>query len=72
MPRKAIISSSDSQNPVNVSPRRERRLTLTPLGYQAVKWIKQQEAKESDDEFAFFCCGCLRVLAKCRCSLDGR
>lgn len=70
MQRKTTRVISDSQ--VLPSPRRERQYTLTPLGRHAVKWIKQQEAKESDDEFAFFCCGCLRVLANCSCPIDER
>lgn len=72
MSRKSTRVISDSQNPVTISPRRERRLTLTPLGFQAVKWIKQQDAKAADDEFAFFCCGCLRPLANCSCPIEER
>lgn len=70
MRTKATYTASDSENPVEISPRKERKFHLTPLGHQAVKWIKQQEAKAANDEFAFFCCGCLRVLSSCSCPMQ--
>lgn len=63
----AISSDSDSQNP----PRRHntRQFTLTPLGFQACKWIEEQEQlPDDDDQFAFFCEDCLRPLSMCSCA----
>lgn len=64
------MMSSDSLNPVAPLPsRRKRTLTLTLTGYQAAKLIT---ADLQDDEFAFFCPGCLRVLSMCSCPIDER
>jgi len=71
MPRKAIMQASDSQNQaVKVTPRNERIYALTPLGHQAVAWLKEHDP--TDDEFAFFCPGCLRPLSMCSCPMDKR
>jgi hypothetical protein len=71
MARKAIRSASDSQNPsVVIRPRSQRLFQLTPLGHQAVKWLKAQGPL--DDEYAFVCPGCLRPLANCSCPIDER
>jgi hypothetical protein len=71
MPSKATTTiNSDSENPVEVSPRNERIYTLTPLGRAACRWIERQE--KADEEFAYFCPGCLRVLASCSCLIDER
>ena len=70
MPRKAITQSSDSQNQVKVSPRSERIYNLTPLGHKAVAWLKEHDP--TDEEFAFFCPGCLRPLSMCSCPVDER
>lgn len=67
---KAIMQASDSQNQVALpAPRREGTLTLTLTGYQAAKLV---DADPQDDEFAFFCPGCLRVLSMCSCPIDER
>lgn len=71
MPRKAIMQASDSQNQaVNVHPRNERIYNLTPLGHKAVAWLKEHDP--TDEEFAFFCPGCLRPLSMCSCPIDER
>jgi len=71
MPSNAMITSSDSQNPAESlpSPRREGSLTLTVTGYQAAKLLN---GDPDDDEFAFFCPGCLRVLSMCSCPIEDR
>jgi hypothetical protein len=71
MPTKAMILASDSQNQaVKTTPRNERLYSLTPLGHQAVAWLKVHDP--TDEEFAFFCPGCLRPLSKCSCPIDER
>lgn len=71
MASKAMTPPSDSQNPpVKTTPRLERLYNLTPLGHQAVKWLKEHDP--TDEEFTFFCPGCLRPLASCSCPIDER
>lgn len=70
MPTKAMNFVPDSQNQSTLpAPRRQGSLTLTLTGYQAVKLLN---ADPDDDEFAYFCPGCLRVLASCSCPIDER
>jgi hypothetical protein len=70
MPTKAMILSSNSQNSDAVPPpRQEGRLTLTLTGYQAGKLLN---ADPNDDQFAYFCPGCLRPLSMCSCPIDER
>lgn len=71
MPRKAIMQPSDSLNQAVLPlPRREGSLTLTLTGYQAAKLLNG--TPDEDDEFAFFCPGCLRPLSMCSCPIDER
>lgn len=72
MARKAIRSASDSQNPVEPLPsprRRDGSLTFTVTGWQAGKLLNSDP---NDDEWAFFCPGCLRVLSVCSCPVEDR
>jgi hypothetical protein len=70
MPRKAITQTSDSLNQaVMIEPPKQRKYTLTVTGWQAGKLLN---ASKPDDEFAYFCPGCLRVLASCSCPIDER
>lgn len=65
MPSNAIITSSDSQDPVDTvvyGPDDRPALVLTALAYEAL---------EEDDEFAFACPGCLRPLLYCSCAMSG-
>lgn len=70
MASKAMTLASDSSNPPALpAPRVEGSLTLTLSGWQAAKLV---DADPDDDEYAFFCPGCLRVLAMCSCPIDER
>jgi len=47
MARKAMTQSSDSQNPpaLNIPPRKERKFTLTKLGFEACRYFDEQDSK---------------------------
>lgn len=65
MPSNAMTQYSDSQNPtepLEYGPDDRPALLLTSAAYVALS--------DSEDEFAFFCPGCLRVLAECSCPVE--
>ena len=65
-----MTTPSDSPNQAAFpSPRKEGPFALTVTGWQAGKLLN---ADPKDDEFAYFCPGCLRVLASCSCPIDER
>lgn len=65
---RVICNSQASSEPLP-PPRREGSMTLTITGWQAGKLLNSDP---NDDEWAFFCPGCLRVLAMCSCPADER
>ena len=65
MPFEAMTQYSDSQNPdtpLSCSLDERPPVTLTAAAYVALS--------ETEDEFAYFCPGCLRVLAECSCPVE--
>lgn len=65
MASKAITQASDSQNPLDLpvyGPDDRPALLLTSAAYVALS--------DKDDEYAYFCPGCLRVLANCSCPVE--
>lgn len=66
---RVICDSQGSPECPALSPRREGFLTLTLTGFQAAKLLK---ADPDDDQFAYFCPGCLRPLSMCSCPIDER
>lgn len=65
---RVICNSQASSEPLPL-PRREGSMTLTITGWQAGKLLN---GDKDDDEFAYFCPGCLRVLSMCSCPIDER
>lgn len=61
-----VISDSHLPDEAAPTPRKDRKYTLSRLGIKAAKWLKGEPLGVNAD----FCCGCLRVVSKCRC--DGR
>jgi hypothetical protein len=65
MPSKAMILASNSQNSDPLSdygPEDRPALVLTSAAYVALS--------DRDDEYAYFCPDCLRVLASCSCPVE--
>lgn len=58
------------EQPIKIKDRAQRKLALTPLGHQAVKWIKA--SWPDDGNFTPFCPGCLRPVSKCSCPMEDR
>lgn len=57
------------EQPIKIQDRKDRKYTLSPLGIKAVRWLKGEKI---EDVNADFCCGCLRVVSKCRCGKNNR
>lgn len=51
--------------------RPSRLYSLSTLGHEACSWIEQQEQPPApvDDEYAFMCVFCEKLIADCKCGM---